>query len=263
MARRRSALWTLLVAIIVLPVGVVGGARLARRTTSPPVSVTERVQRERNLFSDLYGARTDDGGVILFDAGLDPAGGALDMLLVGLGASRDDVRQVFLTHGHFDHVASAPLCGHAKIRVGAPDVDFMAKRVPIVAPWPGQALSKLFPVPAVLATDPMTGKLEIPVGHDKVLAIPLPGHTPGSYVYVFDKVLFAGDSITINGDELGYAMASFSVDNPANHKAIAALGDALAGVDVQTVCTGHQGCTKPGRAPSMLAALVAKAKAEQ
>jgi hypothetical protein len=55
-------------------------------------------------------------------------------------------------------------------------------------------------------------------------------------------------------------MRSFTIDPDGNRRAIAALADALAGVDVQTVCTGHMGCTPPGKGAAMLAALLSRAK---
>lgn len=256
---RRGRRWLLAFTILFLLLGTfVLVARLMRGSASPPEAVG-RITRERNLFTDLYAARAG-GGIILFDAGVDPAGGALDRLLGSFPATRDDVREVFLSHGHFDHVAAAPVCKKAKIRVGAPDVEFMAQRAPMIAPVAGKLLNAVFPVPPVYATDPLIGRVEISVGDDKVLAIPTPGHTPGSYVFVFDGVLFAGDSMVIDGDKLGFCMSGFSVDPPLNHQSIAALADALAGVDVQTVCTGHMGCTPPGKGKQMLADLIARGK---
>ena len=258
--RRRSRLLWLAVALASAVVVFVAVARMLRHSTSPP-EIIGRVQRERNLFTDIYGARTS-GGVILFDAGVDPEGGALDRLLGSLNATRSDVSNVFLTHGHFDHVAASPLCAHAKIRVGAPDVEFLAGRAPMIAPAAGKVLRAIFPPPPVFATDPLDGRADIAVGGgDHVLALPTPGHTPGSYVFVFDKMLFAGDSIIIDGDKLDFAMRAFTIDPEGNKRAIAALADALAGVPVETVCTGHMGCTPPGRGAAMLAALFARAKA--
>ena len=262
MARTRSRALRIVLVIAVIAIAIVAACRLLRRASSPP-EIIGRVQRERNLFTDLYGARAG-GGVILFDAGVDPAGGALDRLLASLGAGRGDVRDVFLTHGHFDHVAASPLCAQARIRVGAPDVAFLAQRAPTVGTFAVKSLRALFPPPPVFATDPLVGRVEVPLGGgDKVLAIPTPGHTPGSYVFVFDKTLFAGDTLVIDGDKLGFAMAAFSIDPDANRRSVAALGEALAGLDVQTVCTGHMGCTPPGRGATMLAELVAKAREAQ
>jgi glyoxylase-like metal-dependent hydrolase (beta-lactamase superfamily II) len=153
------------------------------------------------------------------------------------------------------------LCTHAKIRVGAPDVEFLAQRAPMLAPAAGKLLRALFPVPPVYATDPLVGRVDVALGGtDKVVALPTPGHTPGSYVFIFDKTLFAGDSMVIDGDKLGFAMPAFSVDAAENHRSLAALAEALAGLDVQTVCTGHMGCTPPGRGAAMLAQLIDKAK---
>ncbi|HEX9102747.1 MAG TPA: MBL fold metallo-hydrolase [Polyangia bacterium] len=259
MAALRSRPFRVALVVVVTLVALVAACRILRHATSAPEAIG-RVQRERNLFTDIYGARAG-GGVILFDAGVDPAGGALDRLLGALGATRADVREVFLTHGHFDHVAASPLCTHAKIRVGAPDVEFLAQRAPMHAPIAVKTMRALFPVPPVQATDPLDGRATIALGgDDRVLALPTPGHTAGSYVFVFDKVLFAGDSIIIDGDKLGFAMRAFSVDPAANRRSLAALADALVGVDVQTVCTGHMGCTPPGRGAAMLAELVGKAR---
>ncbi|HWE28042.1 MAG TPA: MBL fold metallo-hydrolase, partial [Polyangia bacterium] len=181
-------------------------------------------------------------------------------LLASLGATRADVREVFLTHGHFDHVAASPLCQKARIRVGAPDVEFLAQRAPVIAPVAGKLLRALFPVPPIEATDPLVGRADIAVGADKIVAIPTPGHTPGSYVFVFDKTLFAGDSMIIDGDKLGFAMKAFSIDPAGNRRSLAALADALSGIDVQTICTGHMGCTPPGHGATMLAQLLERAR---
>jgi glyoxylase-like metal-dependent hydrolase (beta-lactamase superfamily II) len=261
MADRRRRWLRLVVIIAVMFVALFGGARIARHASSTPEPLG-RVQRERNLFTDIYGARAG-GGVILFDAGVDPEGGALDRLLRTLGATRADVRDVFLTHGHFDHVAASPLCTGAKIRVGEADVEFLAQRVPMVAPIAGKLLHVLFPVPPVYATDALVGRVDVRVGEDKVVAIPTPGHTAGSYVFIFDKMMFAGDSLIIDGDKLGFAMPVFAIDPPGNRHSVAALAEALSGLDVQTICTGHMGCTPPGRGAAMLAALIERAREDK
>jgi hydroxyacylglutathione hydrolase len=259
MPRRRSRLLWIAVALGATFVAFVATMRILRHRTSPPEQLG-RVQKERNFFSDLYGARTS-AGVIVIDAGIDTEGGALDRLLGSLGATRSDVREVLLTHGHFDHVAAAPLCVHARIRVGAPDVEFMAQRAPMIGPLAARLLRDLLPVNPVQATDPLIGRVEIPVGEDKVLAIPLPGHTPGSYVFVFDKILFTGDSLTVDGDKLGFAMGPFTIDRDGNRRSLGDLAAALQGVDVQRVCTSHQGCTPAGTAAAMLKGLSERAKA--
>lgn len=259
MPRRRSRLLWIVIVLAVTVIAFVVTARSMRHKSTSPEAIGTRVQRERNLFTEIYGARAG-GGIIIFDAGVDPRGDALDRLLGTFGATRSDVRDVFLSHGHFDHVAAAPLCAHAKIHVGAADVDFLAQRAPVYGTFGVKLLNAIFPVPPVTATDALVGRSDILVGGDKIIAIPVPGHTPGSYLFAFDGILFAGDSINIDGDKLDFAMAAFTKDREGNRRSVAALDEALKGVDVQIVCTGHQGCTPPGRAQAMLAALIERAK---
>ena len=246
-----------LAVLLALPLVVVAAMRMMRSHHDAPVVVHGRVMRMRNLFTEIYGARVGDR-VILFDGGIDSDGPALDALLTALHAGRDDVSDVFLTHGHFDHVQAAPLCKKARIHVGAEDVDMLAGRVrtePLAARWFAMAL----PPPQFVADAPYHGREELALASgDKVVALPLPGHTPGSYVLFFDGVLIAGDSLQISDGKLQLAMPAFTVDVAANRRNVAALEAALAGLDVDTVCTGHQGCTPGGEAKKLIAELVAR-----
>ena len=48
----------------------------------------------------------------------------------------------------------------------------------------------------VKVNDRLSDKVEIPVGGtQKVIAVAIPGHTPGSYAYYYEGVLFVGDSL--------------------------------------------------------------------
>ena len=249
-----------LVMLVVVTILTVVGARVLRHQGSTPAAVHGDVLRVRNLFTNIYGARVGDRA-ILFDAGVDEAGGALDILLGALHADRDAVSDVFLTHGHFDHVAAAPLCTKARIRVGAEDVKLLAQEVPagrMAARW----MAADFSVPPIKATDPYSGPATIAIGGGRsVKVFPLPGHTLGSYLLLFDGVLIAGDSLQIQGDSLGFAMGPFSDDMDANRRNIAALKTVLAGETIEVICTGHQACTPPGRARAMLDDLIARAAA--
>ena len=256
--RRRRPLIALFIVFVVLPAALVISMRLMRTGYKPPVAVRGQIFRLRNFFTEIYGARAG-GKVVLFDAGIDTEGHALDALLAELHATRDDVSDVFLTHGHFDHVAASPLCSKARIHVGAPDVDLLAKRDPNV-PFAGRWFGRILPVGPITATDPYVGRVELPVDGGKVIAIPLPGHTSGSYVLYYDRVLFAGDSMQIEGGKLDFCMPSFSLDPAANKKHIANLKAQLGDLPVDVVCTGHQGCiTVDGQ--KLLDELIARATA--
>jgi glyoxylase-like metal-dependent hydrolase (beta-lactamase superfamily II) len=248
--------------VVVVVVVVTGGAVLlkARRgAATGPFPVADGVLRVRNLMTEVYAARVG-GGVIVFDGGIDVGGEALDRLLVGLGARRDDVSHVFLTHGHFDHIAHAPLCSRAAIHIGAGDVALLARGGEPGKPM-GRAMCRLLPAPTFSASVTHEGVATIALdGGKELLAIPAPGHTAGSYVYLFDGVLIAGDSIQVDGDHLEFAQAAFSDDPAANRRSIAALGDALRDRRVDAVCTGHQACTPEGRGRAMLDDLIRRAR---
>lgn len=241
-------------------------ARTFRGAATSPKVIHGRVMATRNLFTYMYGVQAG-GQTVLFDAGIDEEGRALDVLLGGLHASRDTVADIFLSHGHFDHVVAAvPSCTRARIHVGQPDVDMMALRAPTI-PTLARWLSHMLPPPAIEATHPVRERAEFVLADgSKVTAIPFAGHTPGSYLYVYEGVMFAGDSLQIYGDHLEFAMSLTSVDMVANRRNAARLAELLGDLKVDVVCTGHQGCTPPpsssGESPAtaMLKDLIARAK---
>ena len=246
--------------LFVLLVGAIGVLRVGRHKFAAPQPVRGSVWGIHGQVSDFFAAKTPDGKVILFDAGADPEGRGLDALLGAMKASRDDVTDIFLTHGHGDHVAAVPLLTHAKIHGGAADGDMMSKRGPVV-PGFARFMGLVLPVPAVTLTDALVERAEIPVGGGgKVLAIPFAGHTPGSMLYFWDGVLFAGDSMNFEKDKLTRAFAPFSVDTKKNRDNIAALPSLVKLDDVKVVCTAHGGCTPEGETRRMLDNLIGKAK---
>jgi glyoxylase-like metal-dependent hydrolase (beta-lactamase superfamily II) len=114
--------------------------------------IREGLVQARNNGCYIYGLRSGDK-VVVFDGGIDDEGHALDALLGKMGASRDEVTDVFLTHGHFDHVALVPLCGKARIRLGDGDTEMAAQKAP-QEPRGARWFSKLGTFPAIRTTDP-------------------------------------------------------------------------------------------------------------
>ncbi len=256
MKKLRKLLLLLLVVVVLLFAGTLLSMRILRHKTTVADEVSPGIKHVRNLFTEIYGARAGDR-VMIFDAGVDERGDALDALLAGLGAKRDDVTDIFLSHGHFDHVAASSLCKKARIHIGVQDTDLLAHKVR-AEPGPARWLSKVFSVPPASATDALLDRSEILLGGETLTAIPLPGHTPGSYGFVFRGVLFAGDSIQISGGKLQFCKSSFSVDPELNHKSLAGIKKSLGTVKVEKVCTGHQGCTE-GDASALLDDLIKRA----
>ncbi len=254
MTRTRRRLVLLLIATVVALAGLLLAVRTLRHHADDPVIVAPGIARVRNFIADMYAARAGDG-VVLFDAGVGEDGAALDRLMGALGARREDVTDVYLTHGHFDHVAGARLCTAARIHIGTGDRDLLAHRAR-PARFMVRQLTRLMPVGPIAATHLLDGAVKD--DQTGVLAIPVPGHTPGSYVFYHAGVLFTGDSMQIEGDSLVGAMPIFTVDVGENARSLAGLGQALAGRRLDFVCSGHGGCTPPGRAQAMLDELMTR-----
>lgn len=257
-SRRRVFVWTWLGLFAFLVVGI-AILRSGRHKFDAPAPIRDGVFGVHGQVSDFFAARAD-GKVILFDTGADPEGGALDALLHALSATRNDVSDVFLTHGHGDHVAAAPLLTRARLHGGIGDSDMMAHRGPI-QPRFARFMGFILPSPPVMLTDAFLDKAAVAVpGGGTVQAIPFAGHTPGSMVYLYDGVLFVGDSMNYSGGRLTPAFGPFSVDTKQNRAHIAALPTMLDLAAVHVVCTAHGGCTPERDTQRLLADLVAKAK---
>jgi glyoxylase-like metal-dependent hydrolase (beta-lactamase superfamily II) len=190
--------------------------------------------------------------VILFDAGMDPEGHAIDDMLRALRATRDDVKHVFLTHGHFDHVAAAGLYRNAQVHAGTGDLAMMAHRES-ARPITPRLFGALIDSSSVEPNSPLDERRRIDVGSGKsVLTMPFPGHTPGSFLFLFDGVPFTGDSILLEGGRLTHAMPGNSVDLAQNKVSIRSLAGLLENERVDYVCTGHMWCTAPGMAQELI-----------
>lgn len=254
---RRALHW---IAVALLGVAVLLGLLLTlagvslrskRHEASAITPVTSRVLNVRNFLSDVYAARVGER-VIVFDAGMDPDARALQLLLAALGADLAAVSDIFLTHGHFDHVAAAARCPNARIHVGAADADLLAHRATSHALVP-RFFGSLLEVPAIEASRRLTGRMTIDVGNGQsVLAVPLPGHTPGSYAYLFDGVLFTGDALHVEAGQLTLTEPSETLDARDVCAALAQLGELFRQRQVLEICTGHRGCLPPPVSPRRL-----------
>jgi hydroxyacylglutathione hydrolase len=243
--------------ILLLLAGV--SLRTKRHEAGAPLPVTSRVFTIRNFLSDIYAARLGRR-VIVFDAGMDPEARALELLVDALGADLTAVSDIFLTHGHFDHVAAAKRCPNARIHIGAADADVLAHRMPTRAIVP-RLFGKLLSVPPVEASDRLVGSQTIDVGDgESVLAVPLPGHTPGSYAYLFDGLLFTGDALYVSEGH----MALSEPDDPALERTtcdgVWQLGALFRQNRISQVCTGHRGCSPPLDTSQVLETLSLAAK---
>src|SRR4051812_28186266 len=165
------------VVLVGLVVAVVVGARTMRGKFEAPTEIKPGIAQVDAGGALVVGARVGRK-VVLFDAGMDEQGRAIDALLSFLKASRGDVSDIFITHGHPDHIAGVNLFPAARVHAGAADAGWIAgtQRPPLL-------LRRIMPaiIPTVTArlTPPLGGPTEVKrEGGKSVRCLPAPGHTP-------------------------------------------------------------------------------------
>jgi hydroxyacylglutathione hydrolase len=249
------------VVLAALAVGAGVGLRAGRTKFGAVTEVKpDFVAVTNSGFITLFAARVAPGPhVVVFDSSLDPQARPVDALLGALHASRDDITDVFLTHGHYDHVAGAGVLTKAKLHLGAADVALAAGQVNPEMLLP-TLLGKLLATPPVTINAPMTGATTFEVGAAEptkvapktVKAFPVPGHTPGSFAFLYDGVLVVGDIMMFKEGRLVTPPRVFDPHPAENTASILSLKKQLANETVDVVCTAHGGCTPKGLGRTLL-----------
>lgn len=128
-------------------------------------------------------------GYIMFDTGLPSSkGGKTLERLASLGIAPSDIKSIFLTHGHFDHIggllddAGNAVFHNAALYIPAAELPFIKESMKDMA----NALEKAYNGRTVFfeAGDILPGG---------VLTISAKGHTPGHTAYRLGNLLFIGD----------------------------------------------------------------------
>jgi glyoxylase-like metal-dependent hydrolase (beta-lactamase superfamily II) len=255
--RAIKGLFVLAIIVAILAGAATIGLRVARGKPSGVEEVKPGIVAVSSVSSYVYAAKVG-GKVILFDAGADPAGSPIDAALGWLHAGRSDINDLFLSHGHGDHSAGASSLGHIRVRLGAGDTALAEKKVAPEA-LAGRLFTLAMAFPAVTPTDPLTGPATIDVGDGKkVKAFPIPGHTPGSYAYLYDGVLFVGDAMIFKQGRLDPAIKLFDAHPDENKASIRALQKQIENEEIDIICTGHGGCTPKGMGRNQLTDLIAR-----
>ena len=166
----------------------------------------------------------ENGGYALMDAGMDSEARAIRSVLRRRGAEARDVKFIFVTHAHGDHMGGLPSFPDAEVYA----IEADAKAIRRTGSRTVQGLADGDVVKA---------------SGTEVEVFALLGHTPGSAAYLAYGVLFLGDSAAAAYDGSVQANRLFSEDSELNEESLATLARRLKGRadDVQQFAFGHQG----------------------
>ncbi len=133
-------------------------------------------------------------GALLIDSGNEVSADPIIAALAKKNRRPEDVKAIFITHGHADHLA-----GIAKFPRAA--IYALEREVPIAEgreTTHGILLKIIGASPhPVKVTHPLTDGSSVAVGNKVVEVFAIPGHTAGSAAYLVDGALFVGDSASL------------------------------------------------------------------
>jgi glyoxylase-like metal-dependent hydrolase (beta-lactamase superfamily II) len=172
--------------------------------------------------SNVFAVATADDRLALVDTGFASSAQAILDELTSLGGAQR-LSHILLTHRHIDHTAAA---WTVRERTGVRTVAGRADCVPV--PEGGYRLvaelgrshvgrmvahvAFLRPLPPLPIDQALEGEVEAAPGID---ALPVPGHTPGSYCYIAhaQQVAFVGDLVISHRRGLARSMGAANADD--------------------------------------------------
>ena len=169
--------------------------------------------------------------VALIDAGNSSSAAPILQALEKRGLTKSAVTAIFLTHGHGDHTAGCK---------AFPDAQIYALEAEL--PTVGDAAK---------IRHPLHDGETVTLGDLVIQTFAVPGHTPGSAVYLARGVLFFGDSAGASKEgTVMKAVRLFSKDSEQNVAALKALTTRLAprAAEIKQLAFAHTG-TLEGFAP--------------
>ena len=217
-------------------------SRLARLLRSQEVA--PKVHRVTALGADVYLVLGDL--VTIIDAGFKGSGYLILQYLRSQGVAPEQVRYLFVTHYHLDHIGGLPYlranCGGA---VGAHELEapYVAGRYPFPNPFVHPVLAQVTH-PVIPALEPRAVPVDVSFSDGdtfdvlgRMEIIHTPGHTPGSVSFYFRDIglIIVGDALNCYWGRLGLPSRLFSVDMVQAKESI----QKLALLDVETICFSH------------------------
>jgi len=184
-----------------------------------------------------------DGHVALIDGGGTKEGKPLLAELERRKLGPEDVSAILITHGHGDHLAACRLFPKAEILALAGDVGLVEGREAAKSLVGKMQGAKATGLKVTRTIEPG----EVTLGKKKVRVFAIPGHTSGSAAYLFEGVLFLGDSAgALRSGEFAETPGFFSDDAAAIRPSLKKMLDEIRvnGLPVEWVVPSHAGKVK-------------------
>jgi glyoxylase-like metal-dependent hydrolase (beta-lactamase superfamily II) len=243
----------LVAALVIVGFGVLIATTFMGRQSIPDGLEINGLRIVKDGFVSICVLPLAGGDVALFDAGIDKTGKAILGELSRLGLGRESVKTIFLTHGHRDHIAGAPLFPNSQVMALSEEVEVAEGRASSGGP-----IMRMMPVrpTGVKINRALHDGEVVDLGTAQVRVFAVPGHTAGSAAYLVNGVLMLGDAADAGSD--GHVKGSpwlFSKDQAQDRASVSRLAMRLASQGgVQALVFAHSGVLKQGIEPLTLAA---------
>ncbi len=205
----------------------------------------------------------DPDGLTLVDAGVVGSAPLIAEAIRGIGHEPGDVRRLFLTHFHQDHVGAAAdvaAWGNVEVYAHRADAPFIRGEAdgppPRLLDWERPIFERVAPTVPTERAEPVRVDHELGDGDaldfgDGARVVAVPGHTPGSAALHLPgpRVLFTGDTVA-RMDDGPVILGVFNVDPDL---AVESLRKQAA-LDTEVACFGHGEPVTSGAAAELRAA---------
>ncbi len=184
-----------------------------------------------------------DGGVTLIDVGMKKNVPKIKKELGRLGFSMKDIKNVIITHAHFDHMqclAEIVSMSSAKVMIGEEDSDVMSGAGP--TPMPNGPIRLVFRMLApMMRFKPVPVDVKLKDGDTidvlgGLKVVSLKGHTPGNIGLVLSSsgIMFSSDTVSNRKNQLGLP-ALYKYNKEECDRAIQRLAD----LKMEIMLPGH------------------------